>query len=66
MLEVEGEWLGLDVNLPGSHKHRLEVDPLLTYVALCALFGTLADIADGSQVLFGEVSSLHSTISTSW
>ena len=54
MLEVEGEWPGLDVDLPSSHKHRLEADALLAYVALRALLGTLADIADGSQVLLGE------------
>ena len=54
MLEVEGEWPGLDVDLPGSRKHRLEADTLLAYVALRALLGTLADITDGSQVLLGE------------
>ena len=54
MLKVEGEWSGLDVDFPGSHKHRLEADALLAYITLCALLGTLADIADGSQVLLSE------------
>lgn len=54
MLKVELEWPRLNMDLPGSHEHRLEADALLADVALRAALGAFADVANGAQVLLGE------------
>lgn len=54
VLEVEGEGPRLNLDLPGGDENRLEADSLLSDVALRALLGAFAQVADGSDILSRE------------
>jgi hypothetical protein len=51
----------LNLNLPSSHKSRLEPDAFLAGVALRTMLRALADVADGLEFLLSEavVIALH-------